>query len=170
MAIAFHDPIRLQPEAGGTTPSTVCPTCRSPTTSAHPCELSSQRTSPPELPRPRSVKQLPVYAGALPTTHLPRLQHRRWPPGCAGRCAREKPAVSPASPAPPRPGAKVARRPTAAPAIHPYFVLSLRLRQAAFFSALRHLVQRNSLLVSFLWKVWPQLIQISRPLSFLPMP
>src|SRR5215470_13978818 len=42
--------------------------------------------------------------------------------------------------------------------------------QAAFFSAFRHLVQRNSLLVSFLWKVWPQLMQISRPLSFLPMP
>jgi hypothetical protein len=31
-------------------------------------------------------------------------------------------------------------------------------------------VQRSSLLVSFLWKVWPQLMQISRPLSFLPMP
>jgi hypothetical protein len=45
-----------------------------------------------------------------------------------------------------------------------------RLTQAAFFSAFRHLVQRSSLLVSFLWKVWPQLMQISRPLSFLPMP
>src|SRR5215813_11895576 len=44
------------------------------------------------------------------------------------------------------------------------------VRYAAFFSALRHLVQRSSLLVNFLWKVWPQLMQISRPLSFLPMP
>jgi hypothetical protein len=49
-------------------------------------------------------------------------------------------------------------------------VRSAEIVYAAFFSALRHLVQRSSLLVSFLWKVWPQLMQISRPLSFLPMP
>src|SRR5207253_4492489 len=51
----------------------------------------------------------------------------------------------------------------------PYLFGFARGDQAAFFSAFRHFVQRSSLLVNFLWKVWPQLMQISRPLSFLPM-
>jgi hypothetical protein len=42
--------------------------------------------------------------------------------------------------------------------------------QAAFLSAFRHLVQRSSLLVSFLWNVCPQTMQISRPLSLRPIP